>query len=600
VDFKQAQAEYQELKTRFAAGEIDVPAFEQAVNRLVVVRSDGVRWRLGVLSGQWYRESDGQWEPASPDSLTERMNVAFPPGTLKRLLVSGLISMLCVFLIFSGVLAAALIERPVTNLLTFPFQPTFPPGVAIYQSPTVNRATITPTPSFTPTITGTPQPSATPTITPTVTFTARPPLLSKDPNGPWLVLRNGEKLTAASADGSVLADLPGGEQPLQLTVAPKGGWIAWITAENAKLGQGLVLHVLKLPDLTTYRAIPISTQASEPGSGSSPNDPAWQAVHAVLDFQSLAWSPDGLQLAFIGLQDGPTADLYLYSPTDRSLVRVDEHPGQAYAPNWSPDSRFIVFFGADHFDREKGLDMVGAWVVEAGSQVVRDLYSPGPGGEFVDGWALPRTVAVHSFDPTCKNHNLRLTNTETMKSTQIFPGCFQQAAIDPATSSVMIAVDQQAASACKCATGSESAGTYLVPMGLGLPQQLGSKDASQVAWSQSAQLFFTGSNSTWSAAYSVQGAPAAMPASTFSSLPILSPAGGVWAWQDTGGVYVLDSTGDRIQVLKEPAGSIVWAPESQVLYLFTNRWFQAAGPSFSVTRLQALSGPVQQAEWVWP
>jgi len=57
---------------------------------------------------------------------------------------------------------------------------------------------------------------------------------------------------------------------------------------------------------------------------------------------SAAWSPDGKQIAFIGLSNDRT-DLYMFHLKKKVLTRLTNDRASDFEPSWSPDSKKIVF-----------------------------------------------------------------------------------------------------------------------------------------------------------------------------------------------------------------------------------------------------------------
>ncbi|HEX8171317.1 MAG TPA: S9 family peptidase [Thermoanaerobaculia bacterium] len=101
---------------------------------------------------------------------------------------------------------------------------------------------------------------------------------------------------------------------------------------------------------------------------------------------AFSWSPDGSTIAFdrgpgSGLDDLYRTDIFLYSMRDGAIAPLVVRPGIDHLPRFSPDGKFVAFFGAGG---------VHDWLVE------HDLYVvPATGG-------TPRRVSA-AYDRTADN-----------------------------------------------------------------------------------------------------------------------------------------------------------------------------------------------------
>ena len=57
-----------------------------------------------------------------------------------------------------------------------------------------------------------------------------------------------------------------------------------------------------------------------------------------------AWSPDGKSIAFASNKDGEF-NIYTINPDGTDLKRITTQTGNELEPNWSPDSKTIVYTG---------------------------------------------------------------------------------------------------------------------------------------------------------------------------------------------------------------------------------------------------------------
>lgn len=178
------------------------------------------------------------------------------------------------------------------------------------------------------------------------------------PRGPdqpaWVIVRDGANPALLRRQAPVPAT-----QLADAAASPDGRYLAYyrgdISLPAEPLRADLALHILRLADGVDVRAIPLA----------APDFPANIARTAelltardttlatIVDFDEaiwmayrdglrrLAWSPDGTRLAFSGSMDGPTSDLYLYTPADDSIQRLSDGIEQMDRLRWSPDGRWI-------------------------------------------------------------------------------------------------------------------------------------------------------------------------------------------------------------------------------------------------------------------
>ncbi len=70
-----------------------------------------------------------------------------------------------------------------------------------------------------------------------------------------------------------------------------------------------------------------------------------------------AWSPDGLQIAFVSNRDGNT-EVYVMNADGTNPINLTNHPAADDSPDWSPDGRQIVFTSdCDRKDDDKNVEI---------------------------------------------------------------------------------------------------------------------------------------------------------------------------------------------------------------------------------------------------
>jgi hypothetical protein len=174
-------------------------------------------------------------------------------------------------------------------------------------------------------------------------------------SGPWLLFlatppgETSPYLWGINSDGTGLTQLS--EQPvLNFAVNPNpqpytgGGLVAFVGSATEDLRQELALYFLSLPDGAISAPIPLTSAETgfQPDAESSTETNPQDIAVAIGHRQSLAWSPDGQWLAFVGAMDGSSADLYSYQLADGTIRRLTDGPYQAYQLLWTADSSQII------------------------------------------------------------------------------------------------------------------------------------------------------------------------------------------------------------------------------------------------------------------
>nr|MBC8504703.1 hypothetical protein [Chloroflexota bacterium] len=254
--------------------------------------------------------------------------------------------------------------------------------------------------------------------------------------GPWTIFLAKDGIWALNQNGSGLTHLVDDTvvAPSDLSAGVYGSYLAFMTASDAYTLQDLTLKILKLPEGTVETITPIIAPENQPGDNPEICDPKHEAARAVTIYNGLDWSPDGTQLAFIGAMDGPSADLYVYTPADGIITRLTDGPSQAYSINWSLRGDYIVHFGVSCFGTGAGFNMTGAWAADPDTGDVISLYKPSEeswGEEFVTSyWGAGDAfyIVTHSG---CPARDLRLIDLQTQEITMVHEGCFWDYQVNP-------------------------------------------------------------------------------------------------------------------------------------------------------------------------
>lgn len=447
-------------------------------------------------------------------------------------------------------------------------------------------------------------PSADVSLSPTPTLVP-----SLNTAGPWFVFFSGkgewaDTIWAVNPDGTGLTELASGlivaRRNRGSAISPMGGYLAFITATDEEY-RGLSLNLLKLPEGEVIRLSLLSSSLTEPEPGADPNLPQalpLSVITSIAHSPSLAWSPNGRQLAFVGAQDGLSADLYVYSLEHGSIRRLDDGPSEASTLSWSPDSKWIVYFGlkAVHL---AGSDLVGAWAVTADGSGIRELeILSGKGGEEVFGWLGEHSMALYTFNTTRGGaFNLRTFNIETGSTSTLWEGGFTEVALDPNTRTFLLAE----------APHTGAPGLYLIVAEGIASRRIVEEGTWKVTWSEEAGLFF---------ARTEYGVLAVSPQGDFMDLVVpvvlpewkgapsaVAPGTRQLAWEDSSmwtGSLLNSIDNPPLHVFNESTYQAAWSPQGEFLLFFAEDGLyraQSTGyePSLVVRGLNSL-----QSAWVWP
>lgn len=305
------------------------------------------------------------------------------------------------------------------------------------------------------------------------------------PSGsPWLVFAGPESLWAVQADGSGLTQIADEvikwDRGWESGVAPNGGLVAYISGQDDFYN--LALNIYSFETGQSRLITPLVSAELEPVPGSFERV---EAIESIAYYDSLAWSPDGSTLAFVGAIDGPSSDLYVYSLADDSVTRLTSGDGQAYQLGWSPDGEYILHYGVATFGTGAGYLLSGTYAARADDSGIITLSGSFSGDERVIGWLDSRNAVVYTWSASCGPHDLRSLNIETGEETVLFAGNLSEALIDPDSGSIIVLVDDLSAS-CEPNLGQ---GLHLIPRG-GSPFRFVDDDPYTAKWSPETGQFF--------------------------------------------------------------------------------------------------------------
>jgi len=265
--------------------------------------------------------------------------------------------------------------------------------------------------------------------------------------GPWWILASMDKIWAVNNDGwgltTVVEESFVNINSLSALIAPSGGHLAYIHVSDPTTFTGLELKLLSLPDGNIQTIAPLTSPSTEPSAGSTPGDPALEAIRAITEPVSMDWSADGTQLAFVGAMDGPAADVYVYRLEDGSITRLTHNTANAIHPLWSPDGTHIVFTTALGFGTGAGHPIEGIWIVDVTSGEVSALpFASTNGMPEIIGWLSQDTILMDTWVISCGNSRLITYNITTSDTPTLWQDCYDPDSFgfDPASGVIAMGI----------------------------------------------------------------------------------------------------------------------------------------------------------------
>ena len=602
MDVYQAIQEIQRLRNLFAAGQISPEGFAQAVNQLKITDAAGNFWHVDGATLKWFRFEGQTWIERTPPPVQYPVQNAAPSWTQPNAALPAARPSLLPLWIGLGVIGIVIIAAVVIFgrdlLAPAPTTPTAIPTASVQATTAAGATETLPETAATPT-----QLAETPTLAPTQAietampdFTPTPTLPSAGDflhqDGPWLLAKDNENVYLLVPDNQLALNTAKVVAPfgVEAMISPSGGNVAFITSTAADGMHQLKLTIYNLPIRNVVTEIALTSPQTEPGADAGPGDPSFEALRSITDFTSLAWSPDGRQLAFVGFMDGPSSsDLYLYTLDTGEITRLTDGPSQAFEPSWSPDGKYIVQFGASTFGTGAGYAMTGVWATSPDTGTSIELYTPNSSGEIGLGWASANTYLVYSFSPACGEYNLRAVDIEPLAVRTVFDGCFNAIDFDPATGGVLLGIAQDTADYCTCGNKVDS-GLYLVKLD-GSYQRLDPANFYQAVWIDNANVAWGMTDKGMVVAFDQTGTQISLPAGVPIQAPIAAPGGEVWAWTvDTignePGVWVTRPGGAAPKVSDLAISAAVWNETGTALiFLSGNRLYAAPAPLYQPVSL---------------
>lgn len=424
--------------------------------------------------------------------------------------------------------------------------------------------------------------------------------LSADP--PWLIISTDDGLYATNKDGIPLVRLTEKtyqDIDLRRSISSKAHKLAYLTS-GENYFQDLALQIISVPDGAMTKEIKLTTVDTEPGTDAGPGEPAVEAVRAISEQPSYAWSPDGMKIAFTAALDKPEADIYVYDLSTEKITRISDDDGQDFAPAWSPDGKTILYLEAEGFGTGAGYAMKGFWTASADGSGAKMLEKVTSGGEDILGWRDNNTAVLASWDAWNGTNNLRLYNIKTKKQTVLIKGAVSGAAvatgIEGDYGSILYAGDDI---------------LFVLPQGSTSPKKLSSEKVSSygyltaIRWQEEGRIFIVHFDGGKIATFMNDGSERQDAPFNISTGSLdVSSFGLIWSWTDKGseneGVWISGPGLTSKQILNGPAVHPNWNIDNDLLFFVDQDLYRATFARFyaDASPITPLTGNVLDSAWM--
>lgn len=456
-------------------------------------------------------------------------------------------------------------------------------------------------PTNTPRIRRSPTPTLTPTqASPTPVPTVALPHRDLSAAGPWLLVVTGDSVLAFNPDGTGRSQVAG-NSPISISLSPSGDSLAYISDIRPEDDDtGLQLRLLHLPSGPDVLLSDLQNPRLSAGENQPLSD-AFEAMRAILRTPP-TWSHNAKFIAFVGQQQGPSADLYVYSVSSGTTSRLTDGPSQAYGPSWSPDDKSIFHAGVWSFGTGAGYSDAGSWVVSRDGTVMVDT-TTGNGSDEALAWQDSSRLIIGSWSQPCGLGFLRSYNLDFSEFTDIWPYYLEDFTYSPSTRQLLVAVPPDLAS---CVEGGQPTGLYLYTEVSEKPSMISDQGLTFLAPDPTmpdAFLLYDDNNTLYrlsppNTLHALTDAP--------SRRYGYSPEADLWLWygdwEESTGLWVGSPLGNMTKIYEHAVADAAWSPDGTAIIFLgedDGTLYRAQRPTFEPAPVASLGSLYYSSYMLW-
>lgn len=267
----------------------------------------------------------------------------------------------------------------------------------------------------------------------------------------------------------------------------------------------------------------------------------------------LTWSPDGKMLAFIKVSDVSKADVYVYEVNTGKIHKVSQGNGSDIEPTWSPDCKSILYYG------EKGLYIAAA--DGTGSKLL-DIKATFSNDEVIGlrGWRDNETAVITVGQRYLYVRKLSLYNIRTDEQTILNLG--------DAVNAVVVATGLKEDAGAILYNDPDN-GLYLLPPGSVDPLKLDGEPTQFFSWNKKGRSFIIYEWDFQSNLCTLRADGSHKQCAPFNSEDV-STYGLIWGWTSEygkdAGVWISGPGLETVRILDQPAYGPIWNIDNDLLF----------------------------------